>query len=442
MATTGSLMRSFLHNGLRLEARRLFLHLEARFLSTGEVAVDTERAHRGSNAQRDPLANNSFEPVGTNHRERRGSARILDGRRAAEEWNLELKRAAEEVKRTIGRPPSLSVVLVGERPDSTLYVQRKEETCRKIGIDSEVIRVPESVSQEDLENCVREICSNPAIDGALVQLPLPEHLDEEAIMEAFDPWKDVDGFHALNMGHMLMRGRSPRFVPCTALGCMNLLQSHKIDLTNKTAVVLGDSNIVGTPLSVLLRNRGTAIVTVCHGPSYKKLFEHKEEVDGWRAAAEACNPVLPGPVGRWSVDHAMKELPRTKACEPLDPQTLAQLSQHYHVSELPKITRTADILIVAIGHPQIVKADWVKPGAVVLDIGINVVPKDGWLGEQEGLDETHDDRPFRIVGDVDFKGVSKVASAITPVPGGVGPMTISGVVHNTILAARYGPLTK
>ncbi|EFN58676.1 hypothetical protein CHLNCDRAFT_48501 [Chlorella variabilis] len=273
-------------------------------------------------------------------------ARVLDGRAVATTWQEELARDVRDVYAKGGRPPGLGVILVGSRPDSLLYVTRKREACERVGMFAEVRQLSGSVTQRQLETAVAALCADPRIDGVLVQLPLPRHIDEEAIIENFDPQKDVDGFHPLNMGRILMRGRAARFIPCTALGVIELLQRSSVAVRGKSVVVMGDSNIVGMPLAMLFRDAGAA------------------------------------------------------------------------TQDLPSITRTGDILVVAVGYPQLVKREWVKPGAVVIDVGVNV-------------------QPWHVVGDVDFWDVAEVASALTPVPGGVGPMTIAAVLHNTVQAARY-----
>lgn len=271
-----------------------------------------------------------------------------------------------------------------------------------------------SISQPKLQKILQEVNEDQGVDAVLVQLPLPLHLDEELTTLALNPWKDVDGLHPLNVGHMLMRGHTPRFIPCTALGCMKLLELNRIPVKGKTAVVVGDSNIVGVPLSVLLRNKDAAIVTVCHGISYRELFaDQHQNISQQRAEAETCQPVVPGPIDRWSLES------RENLHSP------CPISRNPH---LPSITKTADILVVSVGWPELVRKDWVKPGAVVLDVGINVVPKTNSKTRPKQL---------HIAGDVRFEEVSQVASAISPVPGGVGPMTLAGVVHNTIQAAEY-----
>lgn len=200
------------------------------------------------------------------------NAILLDGRAVSAAWQDELAAEVARIRAAAGRPPGIGIVLVGERPDSQLYVARKTEACERVGMYSDVRHLPSSVSQRDLRSTVQKLCSDPLIDGILVQLPLPRHIDEEDIIESFDPAKDVDGFHPLNVGRTLMRGRSARFVPCTALGCMELLQRSHIQVKDASVVIVGDSNIVGMPLAMLFRDAGAATVTVVHRSSYSGLF--------------------------------------------------------------------------------------------------------------------------------------------------------------------------
>eukprot|EP00210_Caulerpa_lentillifera_P002129 g2043.t1 len=344
---------------------------------------------------------------------------VLDGRTCSSIWLEKLLPKVKHVSAKLDRPPKLAVILVGNRPDSSLYVERKREVCNKSGIDVRVHHLPSSITQLQLQSTIHGANEDAGIDGILVQLPLPVHLDEESTTLSLNPWKDVDGLHPLNVGHMLMRGHSPRFVPCTALGCMELLKLNKITVKGKTVVVVGDSNIVGVPLSVLLRNEDAAIVTVCHGISYKEIFsDQKQKIPEQRAQADTCHPAVPGLIDRWSME-SRENL-----------ESPCPISRNPH---LPSITKTADILIVSVGWPELVKKDWVKPGAVVLDVGINVIPRTSSKNSAEQL---------CIAGDVQFDEVLQVASAISPVPGGVGPMTLAGVVHNTIQAAEYTVLSR
>lgn len=276
------------------------------------------------------------------------TATLIDGRAVAKALKEEIAQRAQTMIAQ-GVTPHLAVVLVGEDPASQVYVRNKENGCKKAGIRSTVIRLAQDCTQQALEETVKHLNEDESVDGILVQLPLPRHLDEASVLRLIDPDKDVDGFHAMNSGR-LMNGQ-PGFVPCTPLGVMKLLEAYGIDPTGKHAVVIGRSNIVGKPMAMLLL-RANATVTVCHS--------------------------------------------RTQ--------------------NLAEITRQADILVAAVGRANFVTADMVKPGAAVIDVGINRV--DG-----------------RIVGDVDFDAVSEVAGHITPVPGGVGQMTIAMLLSNTLDAA-------
>ena len=277
------------------------------------------------------------------------AAIIMDGRSVA----ARLKETAAQEALTLaqnGMMPHLAVVLVGENAASQVYVRNKENACKKAGIRSTVLRLPENCTQAELEDAVRALNEDASVHGILVQLPLPDHLDEAAVLRLIDPDKDVDGFHAMNSGR-LMNGQLG-FVPCTPLGVMRMLEAYGIPVRGKHAVVIGRSNIVGKPMAMLLL-AADATVTICHSKT----------------------------------------------------ENLAQ------------IARQADILVAAVGRPRFVTADMVKPGATVIDVGINRV--DG-----------------AIVGDVDFDGVSEVAGYLTPVPGGVGQMTIAMLLANTLDAAR------
>lgn len=276
------------------------------------------------------------------------SAIIMDGRAVAKAWKEKLAEQVAQKKR-MGVTPHLAVVLVGENPASQVYVRNKENACQKAGIRSTVIQLNETCAQEELENVVRALNADDSVHGILVQLPLPGHLDEARALALINPDKDVDGFHAMNSGR-LMNGQ-PRFVPCTPLGVMKLLEAYDIPVEGKHAVVIGRSNIVGKPMAMLLLAQN-ATVTICHS--------------------------------------------RTQ--------------------NLDEITRQADILVAAVGKPGFVKPTMVKPGAVVIDVGINRV--DG-----------------KIVGDV-APEADEVAGFLTPVPGGVGQMTIAMLLANTLEAAQ------
>ena len=277
------------------------------------------------------------------------AATLIDGRAVAKAFKEEIAQRAQAMTAQ-GVTPHLAVVLVGEDPASQVYVRNKENGCIKAGIRSTVIRLEEDCTQQALEATVKRLNEDESVDGILVQLPLPGHLDEASVLRLIDPDKDVDGFHAMNSGR-LMNGQ-PGFVPCTPLGVMKLLEAYGIDPAGKRAVVIGRSNIVGKPMAMLLL-AANATVTICHS--------------------------------------------RTQ--------------------NLAEITRQADILVAAVGRANFVTADMVKPGAAVIDVGINRV--DG-----------------RLVGDVDFDAVSGVAGYITPVPGGVGQMTIAMLLANTLDAAQ------
>ena len=276
------------------------------------------------------------------------SAVMIDGRAVAKNWKEEI---AKQTAGLIGKgvTPHLAVVLVGENPASQVYVRNKENACIKAGIRSTVIRLDEGCTQAELEDTVRKLNGDASVHGILVQLPLPKHLDESRVLALIDPDKDVDGFHAMNSGR-LMNGQ-PRFVPCTPLGVMKLLEAYDIPVAGRHAVIIGRSNIVGKPMAMLLLAKD-ATVTVCHSKT----------------------------------------------------------------QNLSERARQADILVAAVGRPGFVTADMVKPGAAVIDVGINRV--DG-----------------QIVGDV-APEVERVAGYLTPVPGGVGQMTIAMLLANTLDAAR------
>jgi len=287
------------------------------------------------------------------------TAQLIDGNATAAAIHEEIQAEVERLGAKYGIVPGLATVLVGENPASQFYVRSKQKRCAEVGIRSFGHDLPESASQKEVEGLVRNLNANPEVHGILVQLPLPKHLDEEAILSAVGLDKDVDGFHPVNIGRLAMKGREPMFAPCTPSGCIELLDRYGIEIEGQEAVVLGRSNIVGLPVAMLLLKRN-ATITICHSRS----------------------------------------------------------------QDLPSICRRADILIAAVGHPQMVKADWVKPGAAVIDVGINRV------------DDPTAKKGYRIVGDVDFEAVREVVGYITPVPGGVGPMTIAMLLRNTLTSAK------
>ena len=282
------------------------------------------------------------------------TATILDGKALAGEIRGEIGEQVADFIENNGTVPCLAAVLVGENAASQVYVRNKQQACQRSGIESQLHKLPDSTTQEELLTLVHKLNKDYTVHGILVQLPLPKQIEETRILRAVTPLKDVDGFHPENVG-LIVQGR-PRFLPCTPLGIQQLLVRRKIPIAGSHVVVLGRSDIVGKPIALMLMQRGEggdATVTVCHS--------------------------------------------RTK--------------------DLAAITRQADILIVAIGKARFVTAPMVKPGAVVIDVGINRT--DGGL-----------------VGDVDFEAVKEVAGQITPVPGGVGPLTIAMLLHNTLAAAR------
>jgi 5,10-methylene-tetrahydrofolate dehydrogenase/methenyl tetrahydrofolate cyclohydrolase len=283
------------------------------------------------------------------------SAKLIDGKAIAATIRSEIKAEVDVMRQTHGKVPGLAAVLVGSRKDSETYVRMKKRACEEVGIESFGHDLPGDISQSDLLEVVQELNANPAVNGILVQLPLPDHIDDEEILAAVSLDKDVDGFHPLNIGRLSMKRRDPLYVPCTPKGCIELLDRSGVEISGKRAVVLGRSNIVGLPVAMLLLHRN-ATVTICHS--------------------------------------------RTR--------------------DLPEVVRSADILIAAVGRAEMVRSDWIQPGAVVIDVGVNAV------------DDADDPRGYRLVGDVAFDEALERASAVTPVPGGVGPMTIAMLLRNTL----------
>ncbi|HET9590705.1 MAG TPA: bifunctional methylenetetrahydrofolate dehydrogenase/methenyltetrahydrofolate cyclohydrolase FolD [Anaerolineales bacterium] len=286
-------------------------------------------------------------------------AQLIDGKMIAGQVREEV--AAQVAKRTAaGKPrPTLATVLVGDRVDSATYVSAKQKACAELGMGSISHHLPADISQEELEKLIKKLNRSKKVNGILVQLPLPAHLDEERVLQLISIEKDVDGFSPINIGRLAQKGREPLFVPCTPYGCIYLLEKAGVKIEGANAVVLGRSNIVGMPAALLLIGRN-ATVTVCHS--------------------------------------------RTR--------------------DLPDVVRQADILIAAIGKMEFVRGDWIKPGAAVIDVGINSKP-----------DPTKKSG-YRLVGDVNFDEAKEVAGFITPVPGGVGPMTIAMLMKNTLRAAE------
>jgi len=293
------------------------------------------------------------------------TAELLDGKRVAGEIRHDIAEHVRQFVQTGGPTPCLTAVLVGEDPASQVYVRNKSRACEKAGIDGRTLRLPAETSQQQLVDTVNELNANPTVHGILVQLPLPadgnggDGFDERAILDAVDPLKDVDAFSPVNVG-LLMQGR-PRFLPCTPHGIVELLHRSDISVAGKHVVVVGRSDIVGKPMAMMLAQRSGA------------------------CGREVANATV----------------------------TIA----HSRTQNLEEVCRSADCLIAAVGVPEMIRGNMIRPGAVVIDVGINRV----------------DDK---LVGDVAFEEAKEVASAITPVPGGVGPLTIAMLLHNTLLAAK------
>ena len=281
------------------------------------------------------------------------AARIIDGKRIAAEIRQEVRQRVQRLRETTGKVPGLAVILVGDDPASATYVRSKTKACQEAGIFSRQLTPPGNVSQSDLLCIVQEMNRDPEIHGILVQLPLPKHLDERAVLETVDAAKDVDGFTFASIGRLVEN--QPLFVPCTPAGILEILDREEIAISGKRAVVVGRSEIVGKPISLLLLHRH-ATVTICHSRTV----------------------------------------------------------------DLAGETRHADILVAAVGRPRMITGEMIKPGAVVIDVGINRI----------------DDK---LVGDVDFESAVQISSAITPVPGGVGPMTVAMLLKNTLRAFEISP---
>jgi methylenetetrahydrofolate dehydrogenase (NADP+)/methenyltetrahydrofolate cyclohydrolase len=282
------------------------------------------------------------------------SAKLIDGKAAAAALREEVAKEVARFRVATGRAPGLATVLVGEDPASAVYVRSKGRATLEAGMLSFEHKLPADTGEADLLALVDRLNADPAVDGILVQLPLPDHINTNKVITRVDPDKDVDGFHPVNAGRLAIGLHG--FVPCTPLGCLKLLRAEHGDLTGRNAVVIGRSNIVGKPMALLL-------------------------------LAESCTVTV----------------------------------AHSRTRDLPDVVRGADIVVAAVGRPQMVQGDWIKPGATVIDVGINRLPAE--------------DGKSRLVGDVDFDSASEVAEAITPVPGGVGPMTIACLIRNTFVSA-------
>ena len=288
------------------------------------------------------------------------TANIIDGKQIAADLRASTKELVTEFINKYNNPPTLAVVLVGEDPASQVYVKTKTKMAKEIGMNVEDHFFETTVSETDLLNLIHKLNTNKDVNGILVQLPLPDHIDSRVIIDAIDPAKDADGFHAINVGRNSIGGDllKKTFTPCTPLGCYLMLKRHISDLKGMHAVIIGRSNIVGKPMAQLLLEESCTVSIV-----------------------------------------------------------------HSKTKNIEEMTRQGDIVVAAVGRPLMVKKDWIKPGAVVIDVGINRIddPETG---------------KTKLVGDVDYDGVAEVASAITPVPGGVGPMTIACLLKNTVDAAN------
>ncbi|MFZ0544404.1 MAG: bifunctional methylenetetrahydrofolate dehydrogenase/methenyltetrahydrofolate cyclohydrolase FolD [Candidatus Promineifilaceae bacterium] len=287
------------------------------------------------------------------------SATIIDGKAIAEKIRGEIGEAVAEMKDKHNYVPGLATVLVGDDTASSTYVRMKQRACEEVGIRSIGHKLPTETPQDELVALVASLNADPDVNGILVQLPLPDHIDEEAVLNTISLEKDVDGFHPVNIGRLAMKGRNPLFIPCTPYGVIVLLRETGVKMSGAEAVVVGRSNIVGLPVAMLLQKEN-ATVTICHS--------------------------------------------RTR-----------DLAEH---------TRRADIVIAAIGRAEMITGDMLKPGAAVIDVGIN------------RKDDPTAKRGYRLVGDVEFESAKEVAGAITPVPRGVGPMTIAMLMQNTLHSAQ------
>jgi len=290
------------------------------------------------------------------------TAKLLDGKALSETIQAEIAESVRELKAQHNLIPGLAVIMVGDNPASAIYVRNKSRACEKIGMYSESLALPAATPQAELLRHIQRLNQDPGIHGILVQLPLPDHINENAVILSLDPAKDVDGFHPLSVGRMTI-GKEDTFLPCTPYGIQTLLVRSGIRIEGSHVVIVGRSNIVGKPTAIILMQKAggaDATVTVCHS--------------------------------------------RTR--------------------NLPAVVRQGDIVIAAMGRPRFITRDMIKPGAVVIDVGMNRIPD---ASTKSG---------YKLVGDVDFEAVKEVAGAITPVPGGVGPMTIAMLLSNTLKAAK------
>ena len=288
--------------------------------------------------------------------------KLLDGKKTSEQIKQEIAEEVKQIKAKGGKVPHLAAVLVGNDGAGLTYVGSKVKACEKVGFDSTLVELPTEITETELLKKIEELNKNPEIDGYIVQLPLPKHIDSQKVLMAVDPEKDVDGFHPANFGKIALDMEA--FIPATPFGIMELLKRYEVETKGKHVVVVGRSHIVGRPMSILLSqkgNPGNATVTLTHS----------------------------------------------------------------HTPNLSEITKQADIIVMALGIPEFLKGDMVKEGVTVIDVGIT------------RLEDKNASKGYRIVGDVDFEEVKKKASFITPVPGGVGPMTIAMLLKNTLLARKW-----
>ena len=287
------------------------------------------------------------------------TGKIIDGKAFAERLKSDTAKQVSILKEKYGITPGLAVIIVGDDPASQVYVRNKNKSTKAAGMNSFEHRLDDNIPQNELLDLIEKLNNDPAVHGILCQLPLPKDLDENAIINAISPAKDVDGFHVINSGLLATGGNG--MVPCTPLGCIKMLKEELGSLRGKDAVVVGRSNIVGKPMAQLLLD-------------------------------EDCTVTI----------------------------------AHRHTKDLASVVKNADILVVAVGVPELVKGSWIKKGATVIDVGINRIKKETPTGEKQ---------KYRLIGDVEFKEALKNAAAITPVPGGVGPMTIGVLLQNTVTAA-------
>ena len=355
--------RARAHSPTRRRSTRALVRMSAtsaRTLSTAFVARASSarramRAPRAPRFQTDGAAAASRERASVIAR----AAEIIDGKAIASAIREEVRERVSAMRAKHGKSPGLAVVLVGERKDSQTYVRSKKKACEEAGIESFGTDLPETATEDEVLAVVAAYNADPRVHGILVQLPMPKHINEERVLSAISYEKDVDGFHPLNIGRLSQRGREPLFVPCTPRGCIELLERTGIPIAGKEAVVVGRSNVVGTPAALLLQRRD-ATVTIVH--------------------SRTPNP--------------------------------------------EEICRRADIVIAACGQMEMVKGSWLKPGCAVIDVGINA------------KDDPSKKLGYRLVGDVEFDSAKEVAGHITPVPGGVGPMTIAVLLQNTLEGAE------